>query len=156
MARGFFGWQVVAAAFILAMCSWGINFYGPSVFLHALHLREGWSLSLISAAITLHFIASAVVVTRLPSLHRRFGPVAVTRGGMLCCCLGLLGWGFAAAPWMLVPAALLTAAGWAVTSGAAINAYVAPGSTAGGRRRWPWPITAPAWAGWCSPRSGPC
>jgi MFS family permease len=126
MARGFFGWQVVAAAFVLAMCSWGINFYGPSVFLHALHAREGWSLSLISAAITLHFIASAVVVTRLPGLHRRFGLVAVTRGGMLCCSLGLLGWGFAAAPWMLVPAALLTAAGWAVTSGAAINAYVAP------------------------------
>jgi MFS family permease len=122
----FFGWQVVAAAFVLAMCSWGINFYGPSVFLHALHAREGWSLSLISAAITLHFIASAVVVTRLPALHRRFGLVAVTRGGMLCCTLGVLGWGFAAAPWMLVPAALLTAAGWAVTSGAAINAYVAP------------------------------
>jgi hypothetical protein len=38
----------------------------------------------------------------------------------------VLGWGFASQPWHMVPAALLTAAGWAVTSGAAINAFVAP------------------------------
>ena len=40
----FFGWQVVAAAFVVAVFSWGINFYGPSVYLHALHAREGWPL----------------------------------------------------------------------------------------------------------------
>ncbi len=124
--QGFFGWRVVAAAFVVAMFTWGINFYGPSVYLHALHAREGWPASLIAAAITLHFLASAVVVTTLPRLHRRFGLVAVTRAGMLCCALGVVGWGHAAQPWQLVPAALLTAAGWAVTSGAAINAYVAP------------------------------
>jgi MFS family permease len=124
--EGFFGWQVVVAAFVLALFSWGINFYGPSVFLHALHAREGWSLSLISAAITLHFLASAALVAWLPALHRRFGLVPVTRAGMLACSVGVLGWGFAAAPWHLVPAALLTACGWAVTSGAAINALVAP------------------------------
>jgi hypothetical protein len=28
----FFGWQVVAAAFVVAVFSWGINFYGPSVY----------------------------------------------------------------------------------------------------------------------------
>lgn len=124
--RGFFGWQVVAAAFVLAVFTWGINFYGPSVYLHALHARQGWPLSLVSAAITLHFLASAALVVRLPALLRRFGPVAVTRAGMLAAALGVLGWGFAAEPWHLLPASLLTAAGWAVTSGAAINALVSP------------------------------
>ncbi len=123
-AKGFFGWQVVGAAFVLAVLTWGINFYGPSVYLHALHAREGWPLSLISAAITLHFLASAALVARLPALHARFGPVAVTRAGMAAAALGLVGWGNAAAPWHLVPAALLTAVGWALTSGAAINALV--------------------------------
>lgn len=123
---GFFGWQVVAAAFVLAVFSWGIGFYGPSIYLHALHEREGWPLSLISGAITLHFLASAVLVAWLPALHHRFGPVAVTRAGMLATALGVLGWGHASVPWHLVPAALLTAAGWAVTSGAAINNLVAP------------------------------
>lgn len=122
----FFGWQVVAAAFTVAVFSWGINFYGPSVYLHALHAREGWSLSLISSAITLHFLASGLVVTRLPALHRRFGLVAVTRAGLLACALGAVAWGHATAPWMMVPAALATAVGWALTSGVAINAMVAP------------------------------
>ena len=123
---GFFGWRVVAAAFVLAVFTWGINFYGPSVYVHALHAREGWSLSLISAAVTLHFLASAVLVVRLPALLRRFGAVVLVRAGMLAAALGVLGWGFAREPWHLVPAALLTAAGWAVTSGAAINALVSP------------------------------
>jgi MFS family permease len=125
-ARGFFGWQVVGAAFVLAVLTWGINFYGPSVYLHALHAREGWPLSLISAAITLHFLASAVLVVRLPALFGRFGPVAVTRAGMAAAALGVVGWGNAAAPWHLVPAALLTATGWSLTSGAAINVLVSP------------------------------
>ena len=123
-AKGFFGWRVVGAAFVLAVLTWGINFYGPSVYLHALHAREGWPLSLISAAITLHFLASAVLVVWLPALHARFGPVAVRRAGMAAAALGVAGWGNAAAPWHLVPAALLTAAGWALTSGAAINVLV--------------------------------
>src|SRR5919112_4739340 len=120
----FFGWQVVAAAFVLALFSWGINFYGPSVFLHALHAREGWPLSLISAAITLHFLASAMLVVWLPNLLARFGPVAVTRAGMVSAALGVAGWGNASEPWHLVPAALLTAVGWSLTSGAAINVLV--------------------------------
>jgi len=123
-AKGFFGWQVVGAAFVLAVLTWGMNFYGPSVYLHALHAREGWPLSLISAAITLHFLASAALVVRLPALLGRFGSVAVTRAGVVAAALGVVGWGNAAAPWHLVPAALLTATGWALTSGAAINVLV--------------------------------
>jgi len=123
---GFFGWQVVAAAFVLAVFAWGIGFYGPGVYLHALHAREGWSLSLISAAITLHFLASGLLVAWLPALHRRCGLVAVTRAGALASAAGVLGWALAREPWHLLPAALLTALGWAVHSGAAINAIISP------------------------------
>jgi MFS family permease len=124
--KNFFGWQVVGAAFVLAVLTWGINFYGPSVYLHALHAREGWPLSLISAAITLHFLASAAIVAWLPALFARFGAATVTRAGMAAAALGVVGWGNAAEPWHLVPAALLTATGWSLTSGAAINALVSP------------------------------
>lgn len=126
MAERFFGWRVVGAAFALAAFAWGIGFYGPGVWLHALTAGRGWSVAFVSAAITLHFLASAAIVMRLPALHARFGPVAVTRAGMASAAAGVAGWAFATAPWMLLPAALLTASGWAVTSGAAINALVAP------------------------------
>jgi MFS family permease len=126
MAGRFFGWQVVAAAFALAAFAWGIGFYGPGVWLHALTEERGWSVAAVSGAITLHFLASAAMVTRLPALHARFGPVAVTRAGVAFGALGAVAWAAAPTPWLLPAAALLTACGWAVTSGAAINALVAP------------------------------
>lgn len=123
---GFFGWRVVWAAFTVAVLAWGVGFYGPSVFLHALHEGRGWPVSVVSAAITWHFLLSAGIVARLPALHRRFGLVAATRAGGLLAGLGVVGWAIAPAPWMLFPAAMLSGAGWALTSGAAINAMVAP------------------------------
>lgn len=122
----FFGWRVVGAAFTVAVFAWGVGFYGPSVFLHALHEGRGWPVWLISAAITCHFLLSALIVARLPALHRRFGLVAVTRAGGIAAGLGVLAWALAPAPWLLFPAALISGAGWAATSTAAINAMVAP------------------------------
>ena len=124
-APAFYGWRVVWAAFAVAVFAWGVGFYGPSVFLHVLHGR-GWSVSTISAAITCHFLLSAGIVAQLPALHRRFGLVAATRAGGIAAGLGVLAWALAAQPWQLFPAALLSGLGWALTSGAAINAMVSP------------------------------
>ncbi|HWI25541.1 MAG TPA: MFS transporter [Stellaceae bacterium] len=123
---GFFGWHVVAAAFTYAIFAWGIGFYGLSVFLYAIHDARGWPLSLISAAITAHYLVSAALVACLDDAHRRFGLAATTRGGVLALAAGVLGWGLAAAPWELFVAATLTAIGWSATSSAAINAMLAP------------------------------
>jgi MFS family permease len=122
----FFGWRVVGAAFVIAVFAWGVGFYGPSVFLGALHLDRGWAVSVISAAVTCHFLVSAGVVTRLPVLHRRLGVAAATRAGAISVSLGMLVWATASQPWQLFPAAFLTGTGFALTSGAAITAMVAP------------------------------
>ena len=122
----FFGWRVVAAAFVFAVFAWGVAFYGPSVFLHELHQARGWPVWVISAAITAHFLMGAGLVAYLDDAHRRFGIVATTRAGVVALAAGTLSWSLADAPWQLFAAAVLTAAGWAATSGAAINAMVAP------------------------------
>ncbi|MBR0666763.1 MFS transporter [Roseomonas hellenica] len=123
---GFFGWRVTGAAFTIAVFAWGIGFYGPPVFLQTLHGTHGWPVALVSAAITTHFLLGAAVVANLAALHRRFGIVAVTRAGGLLTALGLLGWAFAREPWQLFAATLLSGAGWAMTSGAALNAMISP------------------------------
>lgn len=115
---------MVGAAFAMAVFAWGICFYGPSAFLHALHDGRGWSVSLVSAAITGHFLVSALIVARLPAIHARFGVLRVTRAGILALALGTPAWALAPVPGGLVPAMLLTAVGWAFTSGAAINTIV--------------------------------
>lgn len=123
---GFFGWRVVGAAFVVAAFGWGMGFYGPPVFLHAVEQSRGWPVWLVSAAVTCHFLLGAAVVARLAALHARFGVVAVTRAGAVAAALGVLGWALAAEPWQLFAATLLSGAGWAATGAAAINAMVAP------------------------------
>jgi hypothetical protein len=72
----FFGWKVVATSFLVGTIGFGYN--GPAVFLHVLHQQHGWSVSVISSAITAHFLVSAFLVAHLPDAHRRFGTAAVT------------------------------------------------------------------------------
>jgi predicted MFS family arabinose efflux permease len=122
----FFGWKVAWAAFTVAVFSWGVGFYAPPVFLQTLHADHGWPISTISAAITTHFLFSAVLITCLPEVHQRFGVAGVTQAGVALSALGVLAWANVQQPWQLFPTALLSGAGWAATSGAAINAMVAP------------------------------
>jgi MFS family permease len=99
----FFGWRVV----------WG-------------RLRGGGTVSLVSGAVTSHFLLGAFIVANLAALHRHVGLVAVTRAGALAAALGFLGWALAREPWQLFAATVLSGFGWAATGGAAINAMVAP------------------------------
>jgi MFS family permease len=122
----FFGWRVVWAAFVLAIFGWGVGFYGPPVYLHAVVERTGWPVSMVSIAVTVHFLIGAVVVANLPALYRRFGVAAVTGAGAAALGCGVLGWALASEPWQLFAAALLSGSGWVAMGAAALNAIVAP------------------------------
>ncbi len=98
--RVFFGWKVVAVAFLVATFAWGTGFYGPAVYLSALHGSRGWSIRLISTAVTLHFLWSAFLVVHLASAHQRFGVVHVTCAGIALLPAGILCWSLATVPWM--------------------------------------------------------
>lgn len=126
IAPSFTGWRVVWAAFTVAVFGWGVGFYGPPVFLFAVHEARGWSIPLVSAAVTCHFLLGALVVGNLPAIHRRFGVPGVTRLGGALSALGVIGWALAASPWQLFAATAISGAGWAMTSAAAINAMVSP------------------------------
>ena len=122
----FYGWRVVAGAFVVAMFGWGLGFYGPPVYLHAVREARGWSIALMSTVVTVHYLCGALVVANLPKLYRRFGLATVTRVGSLSLALGLVGWAMAELPWQLFAATLLTGCGWVTLGAAAINAIIAP------------------------------
>ncbi|SEC21332.1 Cyanate permease [Rhizobiales bacterium GAS188] len=126
LKRSFYGWTVVAAAFVVAVFGWGVGFYGPPVYLNAVQQARGWSLPLISGAVTVHFLLGALVVANLPALHARFGLPAVTKAGAISLALGVLGWATASAPWQLYAATILSGAGWVALGAAAINAIISP------------------------------
>jgi MFS family permease len=122
----FYGWRVVAAAFVLAVFGWGLGFYGPPIYLHAVHEARGWPLALVSTAVTLHFLVGAIFTANLPQLYGRFGVPAVTKAGAVSLAGGVAGWAVAEAPWQLLAATFFSGAGWIAMSAAAINAIIAP------------------------------
>jgi MFS family permease len=125
-AKAYYGWRVVAAVFVLATFGWGLGFYGPPIFLHAVREARGWPLALVSTAVTVHFVFGALVVANLQGLYGRFGISAVTKTGCVALATGTVGWAVAQHPWQLFLATLLSGAGWATMGGAAVNAIIAP------------------------------
>ena len=125
MAR-FHGWRIVGAAFVLAFFGWALGFYGPPVFLHAVREARGFSVGVVSAAVTVHFLAGALVVANVPALYRRFGVPCVTIVAALLLSAGVYGWAIALAPWQLFVATAVSGAGWAAMGGVAVNAVVSP------------------------------
>ncbi|AKQ56891.1 oxalate/formate antiporter [Bordetella hinzii] len=121
----FFGGTVVRATFVLAMFGWGVGFYGPPIYLAEIVATHGWPLALVSAAVTVHFLAGVLVVARLPRLYARFGLARVTAMGALLTALGVVAWSLVTAPWQLFGAALLSGAGWVALAAVAVNAIIA-------------------------------
>jgi MFS family permease len=122
----FYGWRVVAAAFVLAVFGWGLGFYGPPIYLHAVQEARGWPLALVSTAVTLHFLVGAIFTANLPQLYGRFGVPVITKAGAVSLAGGVAGWAVAQEPWQLLVATFFSGAGWIAMSAAAINAIIAP------------------------------
>jgi MFS family permease len=122
----FLGWRVVAGAFVSAAFGWGLGFYGPAIYLHAVMERTGWSVSLVSGAVTAHFLVGAVAVRFLPALHRQMGVATVTAGGAMVLGAGVIGWSLANTLPGLFLAALISGAGWVALGAASVNALISP------------------------------
>ena len=103
----FYGWRIVGAAFVLAFFGWGLGFYGPPVYLQAVREARGFSLGVVSTAVTVHFLAGAIVVANVPALYRRFGVARVTIVAAVLLSAGVYGWAVAVAPWQLFVATLV-------------------------------------------------
>jgi MFS family permease len=120
------GWSVVWVAFVVAFFAWGVGFHGMGVYLQALHATKGWPIATISAAITAHFMIGAAIVVYLPEVHRKLGLAQSTIVGAALTALGIVSWSIAPSPSHLFAATILSGSGWALTSGAAINAMIVP------------------------------
>src|SRR5262249_37583718 len=125
-ARYFYGWNVVAATSVMAVFSFGLGFYGQSVYVAALQRVHGWSASAISAPVTVYYLAGALLTASIGSVYERYGPRAVVGGGAVAMAVGVAGIGVVAESWQLYPTFLVMALGWGAMSGAAINIILAP------------------------------
>jgi MFS family permease len=125
-ARGFYGWNVVAATSVMALFSFGLGFYGLSVYVATLQRQHGWSASTVSTPVTVYYLAGALLTASIGDLYARWGPRAVVAGGSVAMAVGVAAVGSLVQPWQLYPAFLVMSLGWGAMSGAAINIVLAP------------------------------
>jgi MFS family permease len=125
-ARYFYGWNVVGATFVMALFSFGLGFYGLTVYVATLQRLHGWSAAAVSAPVTVYYVGGALLTMVIGGAYERFGPRVVVTGGSVAMAAGLAALGVVTRPWQLYPAFLVMAVGWGSMSGAAINIILAP------------------------------
>ncbi|MGH7345956.1 MAG: MFS transporter, partial [Candidatus Rokuibacteriota bacterium] len=125
-ARYFYGWNVVGGTFVMALGSFGLGFYGIAAYVAALQQLHGWSASVVSAPVTVYYVAGALLTAVIASAYERFGPRVVVATGAAAMAAGVAALGAVDHPWQLYPVFLVMSVGWGAMSGAAINIIIAP------------------------------
>ncbi len=115
------GWRVVAVCFVMATFSWGLGFYGQSVYLPELQRQHGWQTSWISTATTFYYLLGAALVVFVGDAIGRVGARACLIGGVIAMATATALLGHITALWQLYAIYALLACGWAGTSLGAIT-----------------------------------
>jgi cyanate permease len=89
------GWRVVIACFTMTLFGFGFGFYGHSVYLAELTMREGantpkLTTSVVSAATTAYYLLSALLIMFVSDVITRFGPRLVATAGAMMLALSLV------------------------------------------------------------------
>src|SRR5256885_8807864 len=101
-SRRYPGWRVVFACFVMALFCWGFGFYGHGVYLAEMQRLRGWPASLVSAASTVYYLFSAVLVVFVNDMLVRVGARAVVLFGSVCFAASLALIAVLSEPWQLV------------------------------------------------------
>jgi MFS family permease len=117
---------VVAFCFLAAVFTRGLAVFGASVYLHEITKARGWSVSLVSAGITVFYLTAALVLPAVGAAIDRRGPRPVIAGGAVLLALGVAAVGHVAAPWQLRAAFVRRGLGHATMSGIGLSATIAP------------------------------
>ena len=88
---------------LAAVFTWGLGVFGASVYLHEVTRARGWSVSLVSAGITVFYLTVALVLPAVGAAIDRRGSRPVIAGGAVLLALGVAAMGHVAAPGSSMP-----------------------------------------------------
>jgi MFS family permease len=126
MSRIFYGWRIVAVCLVASVFANALGLFGAGVYLHALVEQKGWPTGLVSGAITLFYVVSALLLIPVGGILGRFGPQPIFALGISALAGGVAAIGQVAAPWQAYAAFLVMGVGWACLSMTAVATTLAP------------------------------
>ena len=126
MSRLFYGWRIVGVCLVAAVFANALGLFGAGVYLHALVEERGWPTGLVSGAITLFYITSALLLIPVGGVIGRAGPQPIFALGGTALALGVAAIGHVAVPWQVYAVFLVMGVGWACLSTTAVATTLAP------------------------------
>src|ERR1700709_597453 len=97
--RVFYGWWIVAACMLAALVGNALGLFGAGVYLHEVVTANGWTTGLVSGAVTLFYVVSALLLIPVGGGIRRFGPRPVIALGGIALPGGVIEIGHATVLW---------------------------------------------------------
>lgn len=107
--RAFYGWRIVMVCGLVAVIGWSLAVFGMGVYIHALSEQRGFSISLVSSAVTLSYLVNAACLMTVGSATAELGPKPVLAIGTVVLSASVAGLAFCDQTWQLF--ALLAAMG---------------------------------------------
>lgn len=122
----FYGWWIVIACMLAGMTGNALGLFGAGVYLHQVVLTNGWETGLVSGAVTLFYVVSALLLIPVGSGIARFGPRPVIALGGIAMAAGVAAIGHSSAVWHAYAAFAVMGIGWACLSMTALATTLAP------------------------------
>jgi MFS family permease len=126
MAGLFYGWRIVAVCLLAAVFANALGLFGAGVYLHTLVDTRGWATGLVSGAITLFYVTSALLLIPVGGIIGRVGPQPIFAAGGAALATGVAAIGQVTAPWQAYAAFVVMGIGWACLSTTAVATTLAP------------------------------
>ena len=111
--KGFYGWRIVAATFVMLMTSAGLGFYALTLYLRTLTEERGFSVSSVSGATALFFVVSGLTGVVVGRLINRGDPRPVIAAGAVVAAAALVALGRVTELWQVYATYALFGAGFA-------------------------------------------
>jgi MFS family permease len=124
--RVFYGWWIVIACMLCALVGNALGLFGAGVYLHEVVTANGWATGLVSGAVTLLYVVSALLLIPVGIGIRRYGPRPIIALGGIALAAGVIEIGRASTPWQAYLAFLFMGIGWAGLSTTAVATTLAP------------------------------
>ena len=116
VSRVFRGWSVVAGVFAMLTVTAGLGFYGLPVYLRALTVEQGFSVSAVSGATAVFFLVGGLTGLPVAAWMARHDPRPLIAAGAVACGLALVLLGRVTQVWQVYAAYVLFGAGFSASS----------------------------------------
>jgi MFS family permease len=124
--RVFYGWWIVVGCLIVATVGWSLTVFGMGVYIHVLSEQRGFSIGLISSAVTLSYLISAACLISVGAATARLGPKPVMATGIVILASTVAALGFCRQDWQVFTVFAAMGVGRSCLSPTSISTTLAP------------------------------